>query len=188
MPAHLGKRPFEDEAKVEVEATAVLRPLTVKRSVVPGHADQPPADYTRFTRGKALPMHPRTTTAPAAAGTTFRSALDEHLGALQARDVARFAATLGEDAVVVDGGGKMKRGAGAVLQSHAEWFALPVPWRFDYDVVFTRETSSSGLALLKVSYTHEPGADPVRFLLSLVFERDQDGTFKFVYDQNTPLE
>ena len=133
-------------------------------------------------------MQPRTTTAPAAAGTAFRSALDEHLAALQARDVARFAATLGEDVVVVDGRGDIKRGASAVLESHAEWFGLPVRWRFDYDVMFARETPSSGLALLNVSYTHEPGADPVRFLLSLVFERDQDGTFKFVYDQNTPLE
>ena len=133
-------------------------------------------------------MHPRTTTAAAAAGTTFRGALDEHLAALQARDVARFQATLGEDVVVVDGGGEIKRGTGAVLESHAEWFGLPVRWRFDYDVLFTRETSSSGLALLNVSYTHEPGADPVRFLLSLVFERDEGGAFKFVYDQNTPLE
>ena len=130
----------------------------------------------------------RETTIPTAAGQTFRGALDEHLAALQARDVARFAATLGEGAVVVDGGGELKRGTDAVLESHAEWFALPVRWRFDYEVVLTRETASSGLALLRVSYTHEPGAEPVRFLLSLVFERDEGGAFKFVYDQNTPLE
>jgi len=129
-----------------------------------------------------------TMTAPAAAETAFRDALDEHLAALQARDVARFAATLGEDVVVVDGGGEIKRGTEAVLDSHAEWFALPVRWRFDYEVVLTRETASSGLALLRVTYTHEPGAEAVRFLLSLVFERDEGEVFKFVYDQNTPLE
>ena len=133
-------------------------------------------------------MNLQATTAPAAGGTTFRGALDEHLAALQARDAGRFAATLGDDVVVVDGGGKIKRGTAAVRESHAEWFALPVHWRFEYEVIFTRETASSGLALLTVTYTHEPGADPVRFLLSLVFERDETGAFKFVYDQNTPLE
>ncbi|MDB5071756.1 MAG: hypothetical protein JWM87_2867 [Candidatus Eremiobacteraeota bacterium] len=119
--------------------------------------------------------------------SAFREALDEHLGALQARDVERFAATLGADAAVVDGAGAIKRGTGAVLRSHAEWFAMPEPWTFAYELLFTRETESSGLALIDVTYRHTPDAEPARFLLSLLFERDADGAFKFVYDQNTPL-
>ena len=122
-----------------------------------------------------------------ASAVTFRAALDEHLAALCARDVDRFAATLGDDAIVVDGAGELKRGTGAVLQSHAEWFRMAEPWTFAYDVVFTRETPSSGLALLDVTYRHTPDAAPSRFLLSLVFERDATGAFKFVYDQNTPV-
>jgi ketosteroid isomerase-like protein len=122
-----------------------------------------------------------------ARGATFREALDEHLGALQARDVERFAATLGSDAAVVDGGGAITRGTDAVLRSHAEWFAVPEPWTFDYAIVLTREMQTSGLAVLDVTYRHTPDAAPSRFLLSLVFERGADGVFRFVYDQNTPL-
>jgi hypothetical protein len=53
--------------------------------------------------------------------------------------------------------------------------------------VFTRETPNSGLALIDVTYRHTPEGEAARFLLSLVFERAPNGTFKFVYDQNTPL-
>ncbi len=124
----------------------------------------------------------------AARATAFRAALDEHLSALQARDAGRFAATLGSDATVVDGRGAVTRGTDAVLRSHADWFAMPDPWTFDYALVLTRETATSGLALLDVTYRHTPDAAASRFLLSLVFERDDDGVFRFVYDQNTPLQ
>ena len=118
---------------------------------------------------------------------TFQAALDEHLAALQARDAERFAATLGNDVVVVDGRGTTTRGTDAVLRSHADWFAAAEQWSFLYRIVFTRETAMSGLALLEVTYRHTPQADASRFLLSLVFERDASGAFRFVYDQNTPL-
>ena len=118
---------------------------------------------------------------------TFRAALDEHLGALRARDADRFAATLGDHVAVVDGGGVITRGTAEVLRSHAEWFASPDRWVFDYRIVMTRETPSSGLAVLDVTYRHTPDGEPARFLLSLLFERDAEGAFKFVYDQNTPL-
>ncbi|HEY0615546.1 MAG TPA: nuclear transport factor 2 family protein [Candidatus Elarobacter sp.] len=123
----------------------------------------------------------------APAVSAFRDALDEHLGALRARDVDRFAATLGTDAAVVDGAGVLTRGTAEVLRSHAEWFRSPDPWTFDYEVIFARETASAGLALIEATYRHTPDAEPARFLLSLVFERDAAGAFTFVYDQNTPL-
>jgi ketosteroid isomerase-like protein len=126
-------------------------------------------------------------TAATRATRAFREALSEHLGALQARDAERFAATLGHDAAVVDGAGNVTRGTATVLASHAEWFASPEPWTFEYEVVLERETPSSGLALVAATYRHTPAAEPARFLLSLVFERDAGGAFKFVYDQNTPL-
>jgi ketosteroid isomerase-like protein len=127
-------------------------------------------------------------TAATPATSAFREALDEHLAALQARDVERFAATLGANAAVVDGSGAIKRGTDAVLRSHADWFAMPEQWMFAYELLFTRETQSSGLALIEATYRHTPDAEPARFLLSLLFERDADGAFKFVYDQNTPLQ
>ena len=133
-------------------------------------------------------MTQSTAGAGAAAAGSFRAALDEHLAALCARDVERFAATVGDDAAVVNGAGEVTRGTAAVLQAHADWFRASEPWTFAYDVVLTRETASSGLALIDVTYRHTPDVEPSRFLLSLVFERDGSGAFKFVYDQNTPLE
>jgi len=118
---------------------------------------------------------------------TFGSALAEHLGALQAKDAARFAATLGDDVLVVDGAGALKRGTAAVLQSHAEWFASRDPWTFEYEIVLAREFRDAALALIDVTYRHTPSHEPARFLLSLVFARDAAGAWKFVYDQNTPL-
>jgi uncharacterized protein (TIGR02246 family) len=116
----------------------------------------------------------------------FRAALAEHLGALEAKDAARFATTLGRDVVVVDGRGNRTSGTERVLQSHVDWFALP-EWTFDYDVIFTRTFDGAALALIEVVYRHTPLAEPANFLLSLVFERDGEGAWKFVYDQNTPL-
>jgi ketosteroid isomerase-like protein len=119
--------------------------------------------------------------------TAFRSALHEHLSALQAKNVHRFAATLGRDVTVVDGRGGVLGGTAAVLESHAAWFAASDPWSFDYDIVMLRELAGAGLALLDVTYRERPSATPARFLLSLVFERNSDGAWKFVYDQNTSL-
>lgn len=124
----------------------------------------------------------------ATASGTFHDALEEHLNALQAKDVERFGNTLGDDVIVVDGKGALVRGTDAVCTSHAEWFRMADPWRFNYDVVFTRELgASAGLALLDVTYRHTPDAQPARFMLSLVFERETSGRWSFVYDQNTPL-
>jgi uncharacterized protein (TIGR02246 family) len=123
----------------------------------------------------------------ATTSATFREALDEHLAALQARDVERFAATLGDDVAVVDGKGAITRGTEAVLASHAAWFDAPDAWRFDYEIVLTRELGSAAFALIDVTYRNTPQSAPARFLLSLVFERDPAGAWKFVYDQNTTL-
>ena len=123
----------------------------------------------------------------ATATTAFRAALEEHLAAIVARDARRFAATLGDDVLVIDGKGAITRGSDAVLASHAAWFAMPERWSFDYDVIATRENDGWGFALLDVTYRHTPDAEPNRFLLSLAFERAGDGTYRFVFDQNTPL-
>ena len=122
-----------------------------------------------------------------ARGASFEDALDEHLNAITARDPDRFEATLAADVVVVDGAGRVTRGIDAVLRAHDEWFGAAERWSFAYDVVLTRETASSGFALLDVTYRNTPESEPARFLLSLLFERNADGVFSFVYDQNTPL-
>jgi ketosteroid isomerase-like protein len=118
---------------------------------------------------------------------TFDDALFEHLAALQARDIERFGATLGDDVTVVDGRGELNRGRASVLQAHAEWFASADRWIFDYTLLWRRNFGGAGLAVIGVTYRQTPAAPAARFVLSLVFERGDDGHWSFVYDQNTTL-
>ena len=117
----------------------------------------------------------------------FSAALDEHLRALQARDIARFRATLAADCVVIDGRGAITEGRDMIAHAHADWFASPDAWTFDYTVRFTREFDGAGLALIDVTYRQRPADAPSHFLLSLFFARDAAGEWRFVYDQNTAL-
>jgi ketosteroid isomerase-like protein len=117
--------------------------------------------------------------------TTFRRALDQHLDAIQNKDLVRFAGTLGENVTVVDGAGTIVQGTDRVLRSHAAWFAAVDPWEFAYELLYLRDLGTAGLALIDVTYRSNPDAVPSRFLLSLIFTRESDGTWKFVYDQNT---
>jgi ketosteroid isomerase-like protein len=118
---------------------------------------------------------------------TLADALTEHLAALQARDLERFAATVGDDVAVVDGSGAIREGRTAVLDAHADWFASPDDWRFDYIVRRLHDGGGAGLALIEVTYRQRPDAVPARFLLSLYFARDGGGAWKFLFDQNTKL-
>lgn len=118
---------------------------------------------------------------------TFDNALAEHLEALQSRDIERFSATVGDDVCVVDGRGSVMRGRPSVLQSHAQWFASADPWTFNYTVALRPDLGDAGLALIDVTYRQTPAAHAGRFLLSLVFERSNDGTWQCVFDQNIPL-
>ena len=118
---------------------------------------------------------------------TLADALVEHLGALQARDLERFAATLGQDVMVVDGRGTIREGRETVLAAHADWFASPDRWRFDYVVRRMYDSENAGLALIEVTYHQTPDAAEQRFLLALYFARDDGGSWRFLYDQNTPL-
>jgi ketosteroid isomerase-like protein len=120
------------------------------------------------------------------ASSTFRRALEEHLSALQGKDLVRFAATLGDDATVIDGAGRIVRGTDRVLRSYAAWFADADPWTFAYELLLVHEIGRAGLALIDVTYKQVPGATPTRFLLSLLFEQEPGGAWKFIYDQNTP--
>lgn len=115
----------------------------------------------------------------------FRDALHDHLDALCARDVARFTATLAPDVVTIDGRGGERRGS-AVADAHARWFASAA-WTFEYAERFVREFGGGGVAVVDVTYRDAPGVPAVRFVLSLVFERDATGAWRLLYDQNTTL-
>ena len=120
---------------------------------------------------------------------TFASALDEHLAALQARDITRFAATLvhRDDVQTVGPDGRVTQGFEAVVDAHAAWFADSADWRFTARERWRHVTSDTGLVLLEVDYRHAPEAEAIRFLLLLAFVCE-NGSWRMLFDQNTPLK
>jgi len=116
----------------------------------------------------------------------FLAGLEEHLAALRARDIERFAATLSRDpaARVIAPDGSQTVGYDAIREAHRSWFLADAAWSFVPTVVFARSNADFGFALLAVAY--EEAGSSSNFFLSLVFARE-DGTWRLLYDQNTPL-
>ncbi len=116
----------------------------------------------------------------------FRTTLDEHLAAIAARDIDRFAATLSRDpqARVVGPDGSAIVGHDAIVAAHRAWFASETDWSFQPHIVLLRTGKEFGFVLLEVDYRDETAQR--RFLLSLLFTREDDA-WKLFYDQNTPL-
>ena len=115
---------------------------------------------------------------------TFAQALDEHLAAIAARDIERFAATVSRspDARVIGPDGTAIVGGDAIVAAHRGWFESEKAWTFTPRVVLERAGDTLAFALLDVDY-HEGGTQR-RFSLCVVFARD-DGSGKLFYDQNT---
>ena len=115
----------------------------------------------------------------------FHEGLREHLSAIAARDIERFAATVSRDpaarVIAPDGGAIV--GFESIVEAHRGWFESD-GWTFSPTTIFERESDTLGFALLEVHYREASGAK--RFLLSAVFALE-DGIWRLLYDQNTPL-
>lgn len=121
---------------------------------------------------------------------TFRQALDQHLSAIQRRDLQAFAETVAEDDIVlITADGRLVRSAREMLDMHRDWFAMP-GWTLDATPVEVHEAPGMGVAVLHLVY-REPRdpAPPLRqeSYLTLVF-REQGGRWVMVQDQNTPIQ
>lgn len=100
------------------------------------------------------------------------------------RDIDRFAATLAtEDVRLVGGDGRIIQGKDNAIAAHREWF-MNDAWTFEPEMLWTREESGAGWALTRVQY-RESGVER-QFLLLFLFVVE-DGAWKLVYDQNTPI-
>jgi uncharacterized protein (TIGR02246 family) len=120
----------------------------------------------------------------------FRSALAEHLGAIRDRDLARLAATVAPDGLVlVMSDGRLIREPADFLEAHRGWFAMD-NWTLDTESVQTFEGPELGVAVLRLTYHERPaGRPPVtqQSYLTLVFQRRGD-RWVMVQDQNTPIK
>jgi len=118
---------------------------------------------------------------------TFDEALAEHIAAIQACDIERFAATLSrtDGLQVVGPDGTAIRGYDDVLQAHADWFRSEAVWSFEPEVTWKHEATDMAAALLDVVYTEDGRRK--KFLLLTIFRREPNG-WRFLYDQNTAKE
>jgi ketosteroid isomerase-like protein len=111
-------------------------------------------------------------------------ALEEHLDSITERDIDRFAQTLARDDVrFVGGNGSIIEGKENVVAAHREWF-MNDTWTFDPEILWTREENDAAWALARVDYSERDTAR--EFVLLFLFVKEQ-GEWKVVYDQNTPV-
>lgn len=118
----------------------------------------------------------------------FRTALDAHLAAIQARDLDAFKATLTKDATlytIFPNGEALTTTADAVLL-HESWFKEK-NWQWDGEVVRIIEGADMATAILKYEYRDMPEGEPRWAWLALVFKLE-DGEWRLVHDQNTRIE
>lgn len=115
--------------------------------------------------------------------TAFEAALSEHLGAITARDIERFAHTLHRDVHLVGPNGSTIAGYDDAVAAHRGWFAEP-GWSFSPATLWSGERGESAWALTDVRYISAGKLN--RFLLFLLFVRE-GGRWQLIYDQNTPL-
>ena len=80
----------------------------------------------------------------------------------------------------VGGAGKAVRGK---LAAHRDWF-MSEGWRLQPEILWTREEAGAAWALTRVTYSEN--GNTRMFLLLFLFV-DEDGNWRVVYDQNTPI-
>jgi ketosteroid isomerase-like protein len=117
-------------------------------------------------------------------GMSFLEALEEHLDAIRMRDIDRFDATLAKDDVrFVGGDGRIIEGRENAVAAHRDWF-MDDRWTFDPEILWTREEAGAAWALTRVTYRERESER--QFLLLFLFVQEQ-GEWRLVYDQNTPI-
>ncbi len=120
---------------------------------------------------------------------TFRETLDQHLAAIQNRDLESLVATLPQDELMlVMSNGKIVRTVREFVDGHRSWFAMP-HWELTVAAVDMFETADVGVAVLRLDYS-DLKPDHSRYheysVLTLIFARRGD-RWVMVHDQNTPI-
>ncbi len=124
----------------------------------------------------------------AAARPAFRPALQAHLDAIGARDLAAFKPTVTtrDDLYVVFPSGEVIETTDGVVSFHEEWFK-DANWRWDGEVVKILEGADMAAALMKYEYRDTPEGAPRSSWLVLIFALE-NGAWRLVHDQNTRIE
>lgn len=114
---------------------------------------------------------------------SFLEALEEHIDAIRMRDIDRFAATLADDVRLVGGEGGVIEGRENAVAAHRDWF-MDDRWTFEPEILWTREEAGAAWALTRVTYRE---AENTKLFMLLFLFVEEDGEWRLVYDQNTPI-
>lgn len=121
---------------------------------------------------------------------TFLDALNDHLNAIQQRNIKALEPTVAENVTVIDPNGTRSDGKKEFMLFHTNWFAQP-NWKRN-DTILTKSVSDSiGYTLIQYQYIQNDTSGNIEFELHayqiLIFE-NSDAGWQLVFDQNTAIK
>ncbi|MEU0561215.1 nuclear transport factor 2 family protein [Dactylosporangium sp. NPDC006015] len=123
------------------------------------------------------------------ADSGLERALEEHLGALERKDLAAYAATLAEEVVLILPNGTVVDGRAAMVEFHREMFADDT-WTQERTVRKVTLAGSTGWVLIEYLWTTVDATGAVESQTRAYFTLTYalvDGRWLVVADQNTRL-
>lgn len=117
--------------------------------------------------------------------TSFDDAVEQHLTALDNRDLNSYLGTLPErqKQLVILPDGTTWSTLEEITLAHQQWF-LDETWVFNRKLRHRSLTANWGIAVYEVS-VDRPDSPGEPFLLSLMFSPEEDGCWYLQHDQNT---
>jgi ketosteroid isomerase-like protein len=127
-----------------------------------------------------------------ASAPAFRTALETHLSAISGRNMDALLPTItgGKDLPMIAPNGFKFDTRQQYVDFHRQWFATKDQGKLDFEIVRVIETPALALALVKYRYSSRDKAGKLQvsynwLALTFAFE---NGSWRLVFDQNTPIE
>jgi ketosteroid isomerase-like protein len=132
---------------------------------------------------------PQSSSAPA---PPFRAAVEAHLAAIAARDMAALLPTItgGRELTMIAPNGYKFDTREQYVDFHRQWFATKDDGKLDPEIVRLIESPALGHALIRYRYSSKDEAGKARATvawLALTFALE-DGSWRLVFDQNTLID
>jgi ketosteroid isomerase-like protein len=123
----------------------------------------------------------------------FRAAVEAHIAAVAARDIEALLPTLtqGEELTMIAPNGRKFDTRQQYIDFHTQWFAAPDEGKLEV-IEFVRfiESAELGQVFLKYRYSFKDASGATQSMvnwLTLIFALEE-GAWRLVFDQNTPVE
>jgi ketosteroid isomerase-like protein len=121
---------------------------------------------------------------------TFLDALNEHLNAIQQRNIKALEPTVAENVTVIDPNGARSDGKKEFLHFHTNWFAQS-NWQRNDTILTTSVSDSIGHTLIQYQYIQNDTAGNIEFQLhayQILIFKNSDAGWQLIFDQNTAIQ